>query len=342
MALQPDGKFLVTGSFTKVGGVNRAGLVRFNADGTLDTSFIDPVLAGGGTYAVALQADGKVLVGGGFTSVGSPATARGRLARLNPDGSPDTDFADPALDGTCVGLAIQSDGKILAAGSFTAAGSSERWSLARFNADGTLYATFVNPELNHVATDVAVQPDGKVVVGGYFPSVGGGDQAQVDQNRLARFNPDGTRDTTFGDPVITNTVHAVEVLDNGKILAAGEFTFVGEVTRGRLARFNSDGTLDSSFVSPAIGSSIVRDLAVQSDGKILAAGTFATAGGQARANMARFMPDGTLDTSFITPGLNAAAWGVLVDSLGKVWVSGEFTAAGQGTNTRLHLARFNA
>ena len=119
--------------------------------------------------------------------------------RFDP-GSLDAGFADPALNNTGRGVAVQPDGKVLVTGDFTTAGGQTRGRLARFNADGTLDTTFADPALNGIGYGVAVQPDGKVLVTGNFTTAGG--QAR---GGLARFNADGTLDTTFADPALNST-----------------------------------------------------------------------------------------------------------------------------------------
>jgi uncharacterized delta-60 repeat protein len=114
----PDGRIVVTGNFTTYAGSTRNGIARLNADGTLDTSFDPGSGANGEVQALAVQADGKILIGGSFTSYNG--TPRNRLARLNADGSLDTSF-DPigGANGTVTAIAVRPDGQVLIAGSFT-------------------------------------------------------------------------------------------------------------------------------------------------------------------------------------------------------------------------------
>lgn len=337
VAIQADGKVLVVGSFTTAGagGQTRRRLARFNVDGTLDTTFADPNL-GDSANAIAIQPDGRILVGGVFTTAGGQT--RGRLARFNADGSLDTTFADPNLSGTANGIAIQSDGKILVAGAFATAGGQTRSRLARFNADGTLDTSFADPNLggagNTTGYGVAVQPDGKVLISGIFLTAGSKGEAR---KFLARFNADGSLDATFKDPGISTTSYHLAVQPDGKILLSGNFTTVGGQTRGRLARFNTDGSLDTTFANPNLGSFAFR-VAVQPDGKVLVVGDFSSAGSQglARAGVARFHTDGSLDTTFANPALAIASGrGLVIDRDGLVYVSGQFTTVGGVTRGRL-------
>jgi uncharacterized delta-60 repeat protein len=173
LALQSDGKVLIGGRFTEVGGVARNRIARLNANGTLDATF-DPGTGTNGTpWHLALQPDGKVLIGGAFTEVNG--VARNRIARLNANGTLDATF-DPGTgtNGTPWHLALQPDGKVLIGGAFTEVNGVARNRIARLNANGTLDTTF-NPGAgaDYIVNSVSVQPDGKVLIGGWFTQVGG-------------------------------------------------------------------------------------------------------------------------------------------------------------------------
>ena len=192
VATQSDGKTLVAGGFLNAGaaspGSTRAFVARFNADGTLDSGFnaqLDGPGPEGATfaYAVLVQPDGKVLVGGSFDTAGGGQARKG-LVRLNANGSLDTGFADPGLNSRVDALALQADGKVIATGAFTCAGwngdgdctdagETVRNRVARFTTDGSLDPTF-NPDVdNNDVSAVAIQPDGKILIGGGFTQVGG-------------------------------------------------------------------------------------------------------------------------------------------------------------------------
>ncbi|MFP5445738.1 MAG: fibronectin type III domain-containing protein, partial [Betaproteobacteria bacterium] len=161
-----------------VGGQMRNRIARLNADGTLDAGFNPD--ANNFVSSVAVQPDGKVLVGGSFTSMGGQM--RNRIARLNADGTLDEGFNPDVPNGLVFSVAVQPDGKVLVGGSFTNVGGQTRNRIARLNADGTLDADF-NPDANSDVSSLAVQPDGKVLVGGSFTSMGG-----LMRNRIARLS----------------------------------------------------------------------------------------------------------------------------------------------------------
>ena len=167
IAVQADGKILVGGAFSMLGGggtgtTQRRDIARLNLDGSLDAAF-NPG-ANGTVLALAVQADGKIVVGGSFTSLAG--AVRNNLGRLNPDGSLDAAFNPGASGSIFAGevdaVAIQPDGKILVGGEFLAlgggTGTTPRSRIGRLNADGSVDATF-NPGANEAVISLAVQPD---------------------------------------------------------------------------------------------------------------------------------------------------------------------------------------
>ena len=138
-----------------------------NADGTLDTGF-NPG-ANNAVYSLALQADGKILVGGNFTTLGGQSCLY--IGRLNANGTLDTGF-NPGASGSVSSLAVQADGKILVGGYFTTLGGQSCSHIGRLNADGTLDTNF-NPGASSYVYSLAVQADGKILAGGYFTTLGG-------------------------------------------------------------------------------------------------------------------------------------------------------------------------
>ncbi len=168
MVLLPDGKIIAPGSQVGVTGA----LLRYNADGSRDASFNDPDLSGSNVVKVLRQPDGKILIGGGFSTVnGQP---RRHVARLNADGTLDTTLQNTSnAFGSVFDLALQTDGKIIIAGDFTpVSGQTDRRYLARLNADGS-YDTAFNPLPDNYVYAVTVQADRKILAGGDFQVVAG-------------------------------------------------------------------------------------------------------------------------------------------------------------------------
>ena len=166
--LQPDGKIVVAGDFTHLGGAERNRIGRLNSDGSLDATF-DPNL-NNSVYTLALQADGKILLGGTFTTIGLDETDCKRIGRLNADGTLDTSFAVPGgVNMSVRSIAIQADGKIIIGGAFTKIGDLNKPFIVRLNSDGSLDTDYdTAPGANDTIHSLVLQPDGKTVVGGNF------------------------------------------------------------------------------------------------------------------------------------------------------------------------------
>ncbi len=356
LVVQPDGKVLAGGAFTTLGGggagtVARNHIGRLYGDGTPETAF-DPG-ANLTVYTLAVQADGEILAGGNFTTIGGGgigSTARQRIARLKLDGTVDATF-DAGASAAVYAIAVQPDGEILVGGNFTTlggggSGTTARSGIGRLNPDGTVDASF-NPGANGTVFALAVQPDGKILVGGAFTTLGGGGLGTITRNRIGRLNPDGSVDTGF-DPGADGAVYALAVEPNGQILLGGNFTGLGggtgTTTRNRIGRVNANGTLDSGF-NPGANNSVTA-LKLQADGKIVLGGLFSLLGGgtgtTVRAQIGRLNADGTVDTNF-NPGANGPIYGMALQADGRILVGGAFSTLGGGTGTtaRNNIGRIN-
>ena len=270
IALQPDGKMLIGGSFTSYNGAARNRIARLNADGSLDASFNPGIGASGEVYSIALQPDGKILIGGPFTSYNG--TSRNGIARLNADGSLDASF-DPgsgALNSNHIAcIALQPDGKILIGGYFTSYNGTSRNRIARLNVNGSLDVSF-NPGIGANADavlSIALQPDGKILIGGGFSSYQG-----TSRNRIARLNADGILDVTFNPGTgATYSVEAIALQPNGKILIGGSFFLYNGISSNNIARIYGNISISSPIVYTDSISSIGQQVAwayanVSSDG----------------------------------------------------------------------------
>jgi uncharacterized delta-60 repeat protein len=354
IVIQPDGKILIAGGFSNYAGILGYNyFLRFNVDGTLDIPFNNNASAGSKfgspVNCISIQSDGKILVGGGFVNYG--IAGRSRLVRLNSDGTTDTDFCTAVVDGTKFSssvsvIQIQPNGQILVGGSFTGyGGTSGRNALIRINTDNTLDTTFLTNAVDGTKfststsiNDICVQPDGRILVGGNFTGYGG----TAGRSHFLRLNSDGTLDTGFvGNTTdgnkFTSTIVSIAVQSDNKIVIGGVFTaYAGTAGRNRFLRFNSDGTLDTGFVGNATDSnkfpnSFVNKVLIQSDGKVLAIGSFTAYGGVTNRNyLARFNADGTLDTAFSAIAVDGALInGTLqtgfLDSSQNILLGGSFT-----------------
>lgn len=303
LAVQPDGKILVAG--TSITTRNEFAVVRYDPDGSLDTSFdgdgmvTTPIGLGSGAiaYAIALQADGKIVLAGYSTENPMGIELDFALVRYNTDGSLDTSFdvdgkVTTALAGggndVIYALAVQPDGRIVVTGSK----GTQDFVVARYNTDGSLDTGFdvdgiVTTEISgpDYAWAIALQPDGKILVAGqsYTPLLGPLGFA------VARYESDGSLDMTFsGDgsvvtelPGLVNAeAHALAVLPDGKIMVSGFGINNGSGDNDfGLVRYNANGGLDNTFGTNGVATTEIigpfdnaYGLAVQPDGKIVQAG----------------------------------------------------------------------
>lgn len=351
-AIQSDGKILAGGWFTTYKGVSRNNIARLNADGSLDTSFNVGTGFDGTVYAIKLQSDGKILVGGSFTSYNG--ITQKRITRLNTDGSIDASFVigggftiPSVSDMSSVNaIAIQSDGKIIAGGRFAYYNGTSRENIIRLNTDGSVDTSFVIViGFGGDVLTIALQSDGKIVVGGSFKTF-----SFDPVNYIARLKTNGALDTSFnigtgfgGSPTAA-TVQSVVVQPDDKILVGGYFTTYKGVTQNRIVRLNTNGNVDTSFaVGAGVDNYFVNDIALQADGKILLGGGFISYNGIARRCLARINANGSLDTSFdIGTGFFGTLSNVEAISIqpdGKIVVGGYFTSY-KGVD-RNRIARLN-
>ena len=343
LAPQADGKIIVGGSFTTVGGTSRLNIARLNANGTNDATFNPGSGANSPVYATAVQPDGKIVIGGNFT-VYNGVTVN-RIVRVNVDGSVDQTFATgSAMNNAVESLALQADGKVLVGGGFTTFNGATVNRLVRLNTDGTLDTTFVTgTALNGVPRAIVVQPDNKILIGGQFTTYNG-----TARNRIARINTDGTLDTTL-DPGTgaANVVNSVALQADGKIVIGGSFVSVNGTPKAKIARLNSNGSLDTSFDSgtgpgPGTASEITRLLPVE-NGKTLAAGNFTTFSGSIKNRIVRLNPNGSVDHTFLVGNGALASTGLTIRSLirqpdGMILIGGQFSIF--NVSPRSGLARF--
>lgn len=335
-----NGQVVIGGSFTAYDGVVRTRLARINSDGTLDASFNSAAGAENNVYAIAIQPDAKVIIGGSFTDYAG--TARNRLARVNTDGTLDLGFdpGDGAND-TVKSLLLLADGSLIIGGEFTTYNFGVKLRVARVNADGSRFGNFSgNVESSGDYGNVkalALQPDGKFLIGGEFS-----DYSQLGRKNLARLTNAGALDLTFNPSSGANsTVRAIARQHDGKIFIGGDFSSYDAMYRSRLARLKADGSLDPSFDSGLGANDVIHAMQLQSDGKLLIAGAFTTYGGLTRQRIARVNPDGSVDTGFNSSfGASDTIYAIALQADGKIVIGGSFITYGGGVRT--YLARVNA
>jgi uncharacterized delta-60 repeat protein len=363
VVVQSDGKIVVAGySETSVA------VVRYNPDGSLDTSFgtggkqTTTVGIEAAANSVVLQSDGKILVAGQSYNSNFDFV----VVRYNSDGSLDESFDTDGIVTTAIGsgtdvassVVVQSDGKIVVAG-YSVIGNFD-FVVVRYNADGSLDESFDGDGkrildlsgLSDVARSVILQSDGKIVVAGQS------NNAVDNEFAVVRFNSDGSLDGSFDTDGIQITPigfsddvpRSVVLQSDGKIVVAG-YSDNGSGNDFAVVRYNSDGSLDGSFDTDGKQTTLIgsggtaNSVVLQSDGKIVAAGN-AVIGGWDKFAIVRYNPDGSLDTSFGTAGTRTTAIGSRSDIVKSVVLQsdGKIVTAGysdNGSNDDFAVVRYS-
>jgi uncharacterized delta-60 repeat protein len=337
--------FVGGGSFSAYNGTSVNGFVKLNIDGTIDNTFsvgtgFDLTGNQDAIQTVSVQDDGKILVGGQFTSYNG--TSRTGIIRLNVDGTVDSGFnIGTGFDGAVLTTKIQPDGKILVGGSFNNYNGASYNGIVRLNTDGTVDNTFdIGNGVNGVTYEISIQPNGKILLVGGFSSFNGG---------VARLNSDGSVDNTIqvtSNPNLQGYVFTLGLQTDGKILIGGSFNFYFNTSRNRLVRLNSDATIDNTFDIGTGFDAVVYSIKVQYDGKIVVGGNFTSYNGTSCNNIIRLNSDGSIDTTFnigtgfARTGLSSGTVNDLkIQADGKIIVIGYFNSY-NGTSCN-GIARLN-
>jgi len=296
--------------------------------GSVDKSFFIGMGADATVRAITPQSDGKILIGGLFTSYsGNPQL---HLARINSNGSLDDGFDSPIteLGANVLAIAIQTDGRILAGLS----GAS--LDLLRMSSNGIPDATFISnigTGPDGIVHAIVLQPDGKILIGGEFTHFNGNLRS-----RLVRLNTDGTLDPTF-NPLAGPDYHvfAIALQTDGKILIGGQFQHYSGTQRSYIARISATGLLDPSF-TPGLGASApVQSMAIQPDARIIIAGSFGSYDSHPQNAVARLTTNGVYDATFgsVPELLDGTVFAFQIQRDGKTIVAGDMTTG--------HLLRLN-
>lgn len=351
------GKILGAGFTTVLGNRNFA-LLRYNSNGSHDTAFDGDGIrtddVGGGynaARAVALQTDDKIVIAGFLSTSSNPAAGRTGIMRLNSDGTPDPSFGGIggpgdgnlpfSFAGPLNGVAIRSDGFILAAGSVL-----NRLFLMRVSPDSASVSgrSLTEVTATTAARALAIQPDGKAVAVGYVLNASNNYDFLV-----ARFNADLSLDTSFGGTgyVMTDLGTSVDIANSVAIQADGKIVVAGKTADAfAVVRYNPNGVLDTSFdtdgkvttfANPINGGfNEGKSVAIQADGKIVVTGdanSFATL---------RYNVDGSLDHSFSGSGIVTTAVGSSSSAEAvAIQADGKILVAGHG-NGDFAIARYNS
>lgn len=344
--VKPDGKIVIAGRFSTWNGIPADRVAQLLPDGSADPDFQCTALGDmDHPTAIALQADGKVIVAGATLPGGNI-----RVVRLGLDGTVDPGFSLwsdlSGLPSTSVNaLAVQPDGKVLVGGNFYT------WpivcqGLVRLNGDGSRATDFVFGTSfgGNVVGTITLQPDDKFIVAGNFQIFNG-----TPVNNIRRLNANGGTDGAFdpgtGLAGAYPAPHCSWLQPDGKLVLGGSFTAYDGTARNGLVRVLPDGTLDPTFLPGAgpetgAGNAYIHAIAPGAGGSLVVVGAFNAFSGTPRNGIARILADGSLDTTFDPEGgPDNSLFAIAAQADGKYIIGGDFTAyAGTGRNrlARIH------
>ena len=323
LATQSDGKILAGGQFTQYKGINENYIIRLNADGTKDLTFDNSIGFNNEVDSIAIQSDGKILVGGFFTTY--KGVSENYIIRLNSDGTKDLTFDNSiGFNNRVRFIAIQSDGKIICGGEFGQYKGVSENRIIRLNANGTKDLTFDNSiGFNLGVFSLALQSDGKILCGGGFTTYKG-----ISANSIIRLNSNGLIDGAFNYGIGFNSlVRAIAIQSDGKIIVGGQFTQYKGVSENYIIRLISDGSKDITFDNSIGFTNAVFSVAIQSNGKIVCGGNFSSYKGISARRIVILNSDGSKDLTFdSTNGFDTFSFVSSINTLndGTILLGGRF------------------
>lgn len=331
IAVQTDGAVVVWWAFTGHNNIPANRLIRYSVTWVVDNSFSSWGWFNNTVSAVAVQADGKILVWWAFTTYSWGA--QNRLIRLTTTGARDTTFVLGAgFNNTVNTLVVQADGKIVVGWSFTTYAGVTQNRITRLTSTGARDPTFSGGGwFNNTVNTLAVQADGKILAWWLFTTFSGGAQ-----NRLIRLTTTGARDTTF---IIwtgcNNTVNSILVQTDGNIVVWGDFTTYSGVAQNRLTRVTTTGARDPTFVVWWWFSSTVSSIIAQADGKLFVWWAFTTYSGVTQNRLTRLTTTWARDSSFSNGWFNNTVSALALQTWNKLVAWWSFTTYGWVTQNRL-------
>ncbi|WCO01991.1 T9SS type A sorting domain-containing protein [Psychroserpens ponticola] len=324
IVIQPDGKILVAGGFEMRtphpdNELLEEDIMRLNADGTRDETFIAPgnTSGCGDIRSVALQSDGKIIIVGDISyCVSSTIDNNENIIRLNSDGSLDETFTTVVTDlgngnsGEPIhSVRVQSDDKILIAGNFNQVNGVTQQRLARLNSDGTLDTSYtIGTGFNSAVNDIALQQDGKLLVVGNFTAFNA-----TSQNQIVRLHTDGSLDAILNSGAgvgrfqpsngytAARNIENVVIQSDGKILIGGDYNRYDGTAVSRYTRLNSDGTFDNTFFNVddlGIEIASVYTSLVLPSGDFIVGGNFDKHNSYKKSGLIKLTSSGQVDLSF--------------------------------------------
>ena len=329
IAKQSDGKIIVGGDFTQYDTSTYNYIIRFNTNGTVDTSFNIGTGFDGIVRTVVVQSDDKILVGGDFSFFNGSFYKR--LVRLNSDGSLDTSFnSTPGFDGNSVyAIAISSDNKIYVGGDFDFYNSSVATNyIARLTTAGFYDSTFaIGTGFDLPVYTISIQSDNSIMVGGEFTVYNG-----TGVNKIVHILSDGTIDTTdfISGIAFNNSVYFIKLLSNSNLLVLGAFTQYNGTTVNRIVELYANGSIYNTFSSGF--NAPTRVLQVDLSNNYLIGGDFTSYNGNSNHYLTRIDSLGNYKSDYpVVYGFNNPVYYIYSETYNKFLVGGSFTSYDSST-----------
>jgi len=355
IAVQTDGKLIIGGDFSSFNGVSANKIIRLNNDGTIDSNFSTGTGFNNIVKTIAIQSDGKILVGGTFTTYNG--ISKNRIVRLNNDGTIDNSYQTSiGFNNSVNDIKILLDGNAIIGGSFTTYSENQNGNpfpasrIIILNTSGDKIDSF-GSGFNSTVNAIHLRYDNKILISGDFTQFQG-----ISTNKIIRLNADNTHDTSFNlGYTIDNSIYAVSNFGN-RTLIGGNFnsintTVSGDINSNRIRMLDDDGSFTNDFASK-IGiypnSSVpnhVTEIAIKSNGKIIVGGNSESYNNATANRIVQLNADGSIDATFSSglgfTGPFSQIREIVPQPDGKVLVGGTFTYYND-VYTDKHLIRLNS
>ncbi len=325
-AVQSNGYIILGGEFSRYNYRSATNITRITKDGELDLSFNTGIGTNGNVYALAIQANGKIIVGGDFTSYNGNKCSN--IVRLNADGSFDPSFRYVTANGAVRKIDIDCEGKVLLGGDFSLINGISKIALARINQRGLLDKRF-SPRMDYTSCvyDIRTTYRGKIYIAVNYKNT---PELSL-YSKVICLKPDGTADGNFTfSTELFNQINAISITRCGKIIAAGEGYYTDprfDEVKGLVIQYDSEGNADETFnykgLEPYLNKS-VRTITVLNNNQLIIAGDFSAYESPDRSHIYILNKDGSIDMSFRGSSNNSIYASALVDD-NKLIIAGSFS-----------------
>ncbi|GAA4378657.1 T9SS type A sorting domain-containing protein [Hymenobacter koreensis] len=337
VAVQPDGKVVMVGAFTTFNGVPAPGIVRLNQDGSVDQGLAGTIgsgFTGGDAYVVAVEPNGRLVVGGRFTNFNN--SGRQKLVRLLPTGALDTSY-NPVVPTNAPGPVYLALDPVTNQAVVGGLGNGE---LVRLNTDGSQDQSFQSTATSYCisfgntnSTRLVVDNNRRILLARACTGTSG-----LGSEPLTRLLPDGSVDPQFNvQNALDGTANVIFRQPNGEVVVGGSFKRFGSLVNVSLVRLDNAGQPSATFRPVLDSNGIVYKVLRQADGKLLVGGVFREIDGQPAGNLVRLNADGSRDASYAAPEFDGLIESMALQPDGKLVVAGAFNTVGGTTSS--HLVR---